>query len=286
MRRWVKGLAGAAAIGIVATLVLGAIGYREAVSVPIVRHARMALPDWPTGAPPVRIALLSDVHVGSVTMSPARLARVVAQVNALHPDLVVIAGDFVNGHAIGEARADMPSLTATLKALHAPLGIVAVLGNHDHWTGAGAVTAALRAANIPVLANGATQRGPLTIVGIDDAASGHADPAAAFRSAAGLGGARVALTHSPDIIPHLPPSAAALVLAGHTHCGQLVVFGRGLVMKRPFSPYRLYDPHYRCGVVRDGAQTTIVTAGVGSGSAPLRLGAPPDFWIVDVGPRR
>jgi predicted MPP superfamily phosphohydrolase len=281
-----KGLAGVVAIGIVAALLLGAIGYREAVSVPIVRHERVPLPDWPAGAPPVRIALLSDVHIGSVTMSPARLASVVAEVNAQRPDLILIAGDFVNGHEPGEARADLPPLTTALRALHAPMGTVAVLGNHDHWTGAGPAAAALRAANITVLANRAVRRGPLTIVGIDDAASGHARPWAAFLAARNLGGAKIALTHSPDILSWVNEAWTALALAGHTHCGQVVLpSGRGLVSTSPFTGQRLYDPRYRCGVVCDGRRTTIVTAGVGSGSAPVRLGAPPDIWVVAVGPR-
>ena len=73
---------------------------------PIVRRADVALPGWPAGAAPVRVVLVSDVHIGSAAMTPDRLTRIVGQINALSPDLVVLAGDFVQHrrhHAAGTA---------------------------------------------------------------------------------------------------------------------------------------------------------------------------------------
>jgi predicted MPP superfamily phosphohydrolase len=92
------------------------------------------------------------------------------------------------------------------------------------------------------------------------------------------------LTHSPDVVPDLPP-AFTVVLAGHTHCGQFDVPWWGPVITR--SPYEhgrpLFDPHYLCGVISDPGRLTIVTAGVGSGTIPLRIGAMPDWWLLTFG---
>ena len=109
--------------------------------------------------------------------------------------------------------------------------------------------------------------------------------AIAERAARRLGGVPIVLTHSPDLVPDLPVDQP-LVLAGHTHCGQVVLPWIGpLVMHAPSDHWRqLYNPRYRCGIVRDGTRTTIVTAGVGSGTSPIRIGAMPDWWLITLEP--
>lgn len=282
--RWIGG--GFAAMTVAAG-VLSVVGYREARGDPVVRMAQVGLPDWPAGAAPVTVALVSDIHIGNAVMDEARLARIVGQIDGRHPDLILLAGDFVMGHAPGGSGSLARRLVAPLSRLRAPLGVFAVPGNHDHWTGEAAIRQALAEAGIATLANRAVTRGPLTVIGIDDAFSGHADLAAARRSAAGLAGARIVVTHSPDAIPLLGPDEARLVLAGHTHCGQIVWPGGAPLADRSLlSGKRLFDPHYRCGLIHDSRRTVIVTAGVGSGAVPLRLGAPPDWWLVTLGPLR
>lgn len=113
-------------------------GFLEARADPIVRRVEIAMPDLPAGTPPLRVLLLSDVHAGNLAVPPARLTRIVAQINALQPDLVLIAGDFLPGHAAVDAATATARL-APLKGLRARLGVVAVPGNHDHWTGLDAV---------------------------------------------------------------------------------------------------------------------------------------------------
>ena len=95
----------------------------------------------------------------------------------------------------------------------------------------------------------------------------------------------VLLTHSPSIVTGLP-AGFPLVLAGHTHCGQVVLPWVGpLLNHSPRAQWRrLYDPRYRCGLDRDRGRLTIVTAGVGSGTMPVRLGAVPDWWLVTLHP--
>jgi predicted MPP superfamily phosphohydrolase len=267
-------LIGAALLGLALALVVYA--FLEARRDPVVRRANLLLADWPAGAPPLRVALLSDIHAGNLATGTERLGRIVAQVNALAPDLVLIAGDFTPGHD----SIDAPAITAALAplaGLRPRLGTVAVPGNHDHWTGLAAVRTALEAAGVTLLANAAQVRGPLAIAAIDDDYSQHARIAPTLAAARRLPGARLVLTHSPDVAPRLPADFA-LLLAGHTHCGQAVIPGYGSL-----DPVSRYEDRYRCGIIREGARRVVVTAGIG-GSLPLRFNAPPDLWLLTLGP--
>jgi predicted MPP superfamily phosphohydrolase len=283
-RAWKRRTAVAAAV-LSALLGLAVIiGLREARADPIVRRAMIALPGWPPGARPISVALVSDIHLGNRAMDAGRLERLVAQVNSAHPDLVLLAGDFLVGHAPDGAADRAARLTLPLARLRAPLGVVAVLGNHDYWTAPDAIRSALREAGVTILENEAVQRGPIALVGIADAFSGHDRPAKALSAARGLNGPRIILTHSPDLAPRLP-AGLPLVLAGHTHCGQIVAPWIGPLLSRSPRDHwrRLYNPRYRCGLVSDPGRVVIVTAGIGSGTMPIRLGAPPDWWLVTLG---
>ena len=269
--------------GTLIVVLTGGYGFHESRADPVFRAAAVSLPDWPTGAPPITVALVSDIHLGNAAMDADRLTRIVTQVDSHHPDLVMLAGDFVAGHDPVAAVAAAKALTVPLAGLRAPLGVVAVLGNHDEWTRPRPIADALRKAGVTVLQNEAVRRGPIAIAGIGDAFSGHDDVPKTLAALRPLAGARVALTHSPDLSPRLP-ATIALVLAGHTHCGQVLLPGIGpVLMRSPLTGQRLYDPRYRCGIVRGGGRTTIVTAGLGG--EPFRVGAPPDIWLVRLGPR-
>ena len=258
-------------------------GYRNSVADPVVRRATLHLPHWPAGAAPVTAVLIGDVHIGGVTMDGERLTHIVDGVNALRPDIVLLAGDFVAGHDPVKARRFAAGLTQPLARLRAPLGVVAVLGNHDHWTAPDIVVSALQRAGVSVLSNAAIERGPLAIIGVDDAFSDHADVARSRASAAALPGVRIVLSHSPNVLPMLPRDTGTLVLLAHTHCGQVVLPLIGpLVEHSPFTGQWLYDPRYRCGIVRDPHRTIVITGGLGG--PPVRLGAAPDLWLLTLGP--
>jgi predicted MPP superfamily phosphohydrolase len=251
----------------------------EALRDPIVRTATIKLPNWPSGARPIRAVLISDLHLDGQTMDEARLDRIVAQIKALNPDIVLLAGDYIYGHDPAGAKKFGPGLIAPLSKLRPPLGVVAVLGNHDQWTGADTVRAQLAKAGVTVLENDAISRGPLAIGGVGDDFSGHANLAATLARLRPLAGAKVLLTHSPDIAPEMPADST-LLLAGHTHCGQVV-----LPLWGPISDVSRYRDRYRCGVRVEGARTVVVTAGLGtSGPMALRLNAPPDLWLLTLGP--
>ncbi|QDZ06104.1 metallophosphoesterase [Sphingomonas panacisoli] len=258
-------------------LVAGLFGYGmlEARRDPVVRTATLLLPGWPAGAKPVRAVLISDVHIGSWAMDAGRLTRIVDQINALKPDIVFIAGDMINGHAANSAATIGEAMVAPLSRLKAPLGVVAMLGNHDNWTGAAAVRGQLERAGITVLENQAIARGPLAIGVIGDRFSYHSNIPATVTAMEHVSGGRLFLTHSPSIFPLLPDGS--VLLAGHTHCGQVRIFG--------WSPGRQpYDKRYRCGVVREGKRIVVVTGGLGTSGPPIRIGEPPDLWLLTLGP--
>lgn len=278
MKRWARILQRLVlALALVGILLIG-FSYWTAVSDPVVRSARVAVAGWPSGERPLRLLLLSDVHVGGPDMPPARVQRIVAQINRLSPDIVLIAGDLVTDKRLATHHYSHDEAVAPLAGLRPRLASVAVLGNHDHWRDAPAARRALARAGIRLLENQAVQVGPLAIGGLDDDFTDRADLPATLRALRALKGPRLILSHSPDPFAH-PAPQVFLMLAGHTHCGQVA-----LPLIGPLSTMSDYGRRYACGIVRERGRTLVVTAGLGTSGIPLRLGAVPDMWLVEVGP--
>jgi hypothetical protein len=256
---------------------LGLWGFLNTQADPVMRRGTVHMSEWPAHAAPLRIALISDVHAQAPSMPVERVARIVAQVNAQHPDLILLAGDFVGDGGLATRDYSDAEIAAPLGKLSAPLGTWAVLGNHDHWRDKGSIATALQAAGIHVLTNSAARVGVLTLVGADDMHTHHADPAAVDRAAAARPGPALLFTHSPDLVPRLS-RRFGLVLAGHTHCGQIVLplFGQVASASR-------YGDRYRCGLIREDGRSIFVTGGLGTSILPLRFGAPPDWWLITAG---
>ena len=254
--------------------------YWSAVDDPVVRTAEVGLADWPAGERPIRAVLISDIHVAGPDMPPERLDRIVAQIATLNPDIVLIAGDLVGDKDLGTRTYSMAEIVAPLGRLRPRLGVVAVLGNHDHWRNAAEARTALEAVGIQVLDNEAAQVGPLAIGGLDDDFTGQDDLPATLDAMRRQTGARILLSHSPDPFPSVP-AEVGLMLAGHTHCGQI-----RLPLIGAISTESRYGDRYACGRIDEGGKTLIVSAGLGTSILPLRLGARPDLWLVTIGPKR
>lgn len=274
-RRWRTWAAFLALLGIA----LLAKGYWNATRDPIVRTATVAVADWPAGQAPLKILLLSDTHVAGPDMPPERLARIVGELNALKPDLVLIAGDLVSEKRTATRIYTAAEVVAPLGKLRAPLGVVVSPGNHDHWFTPDALRGALEKQGLQVLQNEAVKLGPLIVGGVDDDYSGHDDVPATFAAMDALGpGVPLIVSHSPDIVPDLPRRVAA-VFAGHTHCGQI-----RLPLIGAISYVSRYGDRFACGDIRDGEQRLFVGAGLGTSILPLRFMTPPDVWLVTLGP--
>lgn len=127
-----------------------------------------------------------------------------------------------------------------------------------------------------MLANKAVRVGPLVVGGLDEDFSGHADVRKTIRGMAQFEGAKILVSHSPDPFPQVP-NTIQLTVAGHTHCGQirLPVIGAIAYMSR-------YGSKYACGEISEGKKTLIVGAGLGTSLLPLRLGAVPDMWLINL----
>lgn len=282
-RRWLWSLVAVVAIAVAAGLAaLWRHGLAESRRLPVVREATLALSDWPAGAPPVRVLLLADFHVGNASTDFARLAAVARAGAALRPDFVLFAGDVFAGYDAATMRAQEGALAAALAPLRPPLGRVAILGNHDNEGDRRAVVSALRHAGFAVGENMAIRRGPIVLGLAGDTVSGRFHSwrlIDAMRKARRRGpGATVILSHSADLVRWLPPEPA-VVLTGHSHCGQIVL-PPGLSVP----PSSTFGNRFRCGRVRYDRLDVVVTGGVGTSNLPLRLNAPPDIWLLTLGP--
>ena len=210
-------------------------------------------------------------------MPPERVERLVELINRLDPDFVMLAGDFVSDKRVSTRHYSLGDAIAPLKGLRATHGRFAVLGNHDHWRDAGEARTALKQAGIIVLENSATKAGPIIVGGLDDDFTGKSDLVSTVTSMRRWTGPMVLLSHSPDPFPDVP-NDIRLVLAGHTHCGQVA-----LPLIGALSTMSRYGDRYACGLVRESGKTLVVGAGLGTSILPLRLGARPDLWLIEIG---
>ncbi|MCK8783924.1 metallophosphoesterase [Roseomonas sp. NAR14] len=255
----------------------------------VVREYRLSLPGW--GArPPLSLCLLADPHCGGPWMPLARLHRIVALANALRPDLHLLLGDLPAHHRFA-APVPMDEAAAILSGLRAPLGTLAVLGNHDWWddaavqrrrAGRPAIEARLRRAGIPVLANAACRLAHgdgIWLCGTDSMlpyrAAQHlrADDLPATLAQLRDDAPAILLAHEPDLFPEVP-ARIALTLSGHTHGGQVRLFGHS-----PVVPSR-YGNRYAYGLVEEAGRRLIVSGGLGCSILPVRLGVPPELTLV------
>ena len=243
---------------------MGLRGHSAAMPVvpPRVNHIEVHVANLDPRHDGVRIAQLSDIHVGHMT--PAEHVRAAIGVaNAAQPDLIALTGDYVNWR-----RHEAELAGDQLAGLAAPR-VVAVLGNHDYFTWGAGVTQALERDGYEVLRNQhtvATIRGaPLAVIGVDDPITRHDDLDAAFRGVQAM--TRIVLCHAPDRAPAIARRDADLVLSGHTHGGQIYIKGiTDRIMKK-------VGMNYRRGVFALGERTTLyVTPGVGFSGVRRRAG--------------
>jgi predicted MPP superfamily phosphohydrolase len=266
-RGWLSGALALSAIWIVSMSILQ--------YTPLIERVTVGRPEGADDAPLV-IVQLSDLHIDG-WRDVRRLAHALTLVSQARPDVIVITGDFVLDHA----EALQPAIPL-LTSLSAPLGVYAVLGNHDLWSDRHAVTAALRASGITVLDNSGTKltRGEISIflAGLDDPWSGTPDLDAALAgNTAGL--PVVLLLHEPDLgHDYVESGRAWLLLAGHSHGGQVRIPGRGpLVLPA-------YARRYTQGLYPVGDGWIYVNRGIGMATIPIRLFCRPEVTVLTIYP--
>jgi len=218
------------------------------------------------------IAHFTDIHRGH-RVPQSFVEQAVAMTNDANPDLVVVTGDCVT------RRLDMMQDCAqALSRLSAPCGKLSVLGNHEHWTDTArcermlaevAGTRVLRNESMFLEHNGSR----LVVAGLDDAISGHDD---LDRTLDGVTDAPIImLSHGPDVVREASCRAIDLVLAGHTHGGQIVVPLYGA----PVTDSDL-GPRRASGLHRFGGTRIYISAGVGMALLSMRINCPPEVPLI------
>jgi predicted MPP superfamily phosphohydrolase len=266
------------------TIVAGALAlwalWLEPASLRVASYP-LSIPRWPAACSGLSVAVISDLHVGSPFNGIAKLERVVAETQRAQPDLVLLAGDFVIQGVRG-GRFVAPEITATkLGEIAAPLGVFAVLGNHDWWLDGPRVREAFETSRIPVLENRAVElrRGEcgFWLAGIGDLWEGRPEVAATLETVP-LAAPVLVFTHNPDVFLDVP-DRVALTMAGHTHGGQVRVPFVG----RPIIP-SAYGERFAIGSVVEGGRHLFVTPGIGTSILPVRFLVRPEISLLVLSP--
>jgi len=245
----------------------------------VIRRLHLEIAGWPQWRRPLRVAFLSDLHTGSHSDDVARLNAIVDDAAALAPDLVLFGGDYVNMQPFGGGRVPPRTIAAILSRLEAPLGRFAILGNHDYVYNERAVTDAMQDHGITVLDHARAslrfQNHSVDVIGVPDA---HVTRAEAYALLGGLARVKptIVLAHDPVWFAHLP-AGPHLMLAGHTHGGQIRLPGIGIVRTATKAPRRWIH-----GLVEERGQYLYVTSGIGTSGVPVRWGVPPEFAVLDM----
>jgi uncharacterized protein len=244
----------------------------------VVRHEELSLPRWPRPLSGLRVALLSDLHVGAPFWRLDKLSTLVERTNAEQPELILLGGDYLVGSEPGAEPVPPDAIAEQLSALHAPLGVIAVLGNHDDDDGS--LRRAFERRGLRVLEDEGVrlQRGrqEFWVVGLADQLTRRSDPRRAV-AAVPRNAPYLLIVHEPDVFESFGRLGVgpSLTLAGHTHGGQvwLPLVGRAVVPSR-------FGSRYAYGHVVEEGRHLFVTSGVGTSILPVRFLVPPEIAVL------
>ena len=277
-------------LGLAGFLGTGTVGYGVDAAARELRvtEYRLIPPGWPPEQR-LTIAVVADLHAGGPNMGLERIRQVVEAANGLAADLVVLLGDYFATHLFVTERVAHADWAAELARLSAPLGVWAILGNHDWWYDIDGVRNALKAVRIPVLENAAISLGPpgrrFWLAGLGDQMAirlgrgryrGVDDLAGTLAQVRGEEPV-ILLAHEPDIFPRVP-ARVALTLAGHTHGGQLRI-----PLVWPLLVPSRFGARFAYGDIVGDARHMIVSGGLGTSVVPARVGVPPEIVHVVLG---
>jgi uncharacterized protein len=262
-----------------ATLALAGDAVLRAPNHPRIVRQDIYLRRWPERLNGFTIALLSDFHYDPL-FSVHPLHAAIPMVNDLHPDLIVLAGDFVTVPTFGDSRKAALAAdpcAALLRQMSAPHGVWAVLGNHDEGTDYKHVTRALQAQNIQVLAN---QSQPMErdgarfwLAGVNDVLSKTADLPKTLRRVP-ADEAVILLAHEPDYADEAAKFPIDLQLSGHSHGGQVRLPWIGPLVLPPMGQ------KYVTGLFRFDRMQLYVNRGIGTVGVPFRFDCPPEITEI------
>jgi len=248
------------AAAVATALLLSAVALVLGHLPPVVRQFELTVQGLPPDRDGVRVAAVSDLHVGTL-LGRRWTQRLVDRILALQPDLVVVVGDVLEGNNQHAAR-----LVPELSRLAAPLGVWAVTGNHEFYAGLERSVAHLEAAGFRVLRDGWAEAAPgLVVAGVDDLTArqqfGAPFPDLPALLAGRPPGAVVLLSHTPWLVAEAARAGVAVMLSGHTHDGQIWPFGALVKFRYP----------YLSGHIQVGGMHLLVGRGTGTWGPRMRL---------------
>jgi len=255
---------------------------------PRLLRIRLPLADLPAALAGLRLIHLTDLHLGRYN-SAAYVSGVVDRCNDLRPDLVLLTGDYVHGSPRFILR-----VAAILGRLRPRLGILGVLGNHDHWEGFVPSRRELTRCRVRLIDNdrvwvsraglaGRARPGALCVAGVGDLWEDRVDLDAALQGV-DPGTPRLLLSHNPDFAEtataRQSPHRVDLMLSGHTHGGQVRLPGGGSLV----SPSR-HGSKYDQGFVQGPRFRVFVSTGIGTTILPVRFLVRPQIVLFELARR-
>ncbi len=237
---------------------------------PVVEGIDVTLPRLPARLDGLRVAQLSDLHISQYT-TQGDIGRAAALAMRQSPDVIVLTGDFIWREVTQHAE----KLVEPLRSLHAPLGIYAVLGNHDHWEDAALASRVLAEAGVTLLTNRSLRLdvdAPLWLVGLDDVWERKHDMRAALAGTPDEE-CKLLLVHEPDYADEAADYPVDLQLSGHSHGGQINLPRYG----PPVLPY--LGQKYPAGLYQVGKLAVYTNRGIGVIAPPVRLNCPPEVTL-------
>lgn len=285
---------------LVAAIAAPAYAATEVFGFPRITPYRLTPPHWPANLH-LRIAAVADIHACEPWMSIDRIKRIVDQTNNLNADLILLLGDYVGATRFVTGSVPPDAVARALSGLSAPLGVHAILGNHDYWVDRAAqrsratdpqMASLLRDAGIPTYINAARalrkDGQTFWIAGLADQLALLPSQRSGRRSVQGLddldatlrgipeGAPVLLMAHEPDIFRRSGPRPS-LVLSGHTHGGQVDLFGW-----RPVSASS-GSKRYPAGHFAVDGRHLIVSKGLGITGLPVRVGCWPEILHIELG---
>ena len=271
-RRWLQWGAWLAFGGL---LFLCAWGFVWEPSQLVQRDYVVALGDLPPECDGLRIDVLADIHTGSPNNDLAKLDRIATAVAGGDADVVLLAGDYVILSVFLGKYVDAAVVARHLRPVTSRKQVYGGLGNHDWWKDGAKVRASMEGAGVTMVDNRSVrvEAGGCTfwLAGIGDLWEGRPDIPAAYAGIPEDGRPVIALTHNPDLFPELP-ARTSLLVAGHTHGGQVTLPLVGALV----DPSKLGD-RYSQGHVEEGGEHVFVSPGLGTSILPVRFGIPPEI---------
>jgi predicted MPP superfamily phosphohydrolase len=248
----------------------------------VTKEVALAVPHWSRELNGFRIVAVSDLHGGSHTVTEERIRSLTEQINAQNPDIIVMLGDFVSqvhdDVPIKKRELKMPieTIARNLSGLKARYGVFVVIGNHDWWYDEGHCRQAFEEVGFTVLENQTKSieinKQTVTILGIEDFWKREKVEVDNVLAAVSSPENIIGITHNPDSFDQTPESLSIL-LAGHTHGGQV----RFPLFGAPIVPA---NKDYTAGhVVKDGRHL-FVTTGIGTSGLPFRFRVPPEIVVL------